>query len=48
MGRMMRNLTVTKFEDFKPCTVISVSEEGNVDLATTQLDDCEMPENSCR
>lgn len=35
---------VTKYEDFKPCTVISVSEEEDVDLAIIQLDDCETPE----
>lgn len=35
---------VVKFEDFKPCTVISVSEDPAVDLATIQLDDCETPE----
>ena len=38
---------VTRFEDFKPCSVVSVSEEESVDLATIQLDDIEdMPENT--
>ncbi len=38
---------VTKFEDFKPCSVVSVSDEESVDLATIQLDDPEdMPENT--
>jgi len=35
---------VTKFEDFKPCSVVTVSEEENVDLAIIQLDDGETPE----
>jgi len=38
---------VTKFEDFKSCSVVSVSDEESVDLATIQLDDIEnMPENT--
>lgn len=38
------DMHVLKFEDFKPCTVISVSDEEAVDLATIQLDDCKTPE----
>ena len=38
---------VTKFEDFKPSSVVSVSEEESVDLATIQLDDIDdKPENT--
>lgn len=35
---------VINFEDFKPCTVISVSDDEAVDLAIIQLDDCTTPE----
>lgn len=35
---------IVKFEDFKPCTVIAVSNDEAVDLATIQLDDCVTPE----
>ena len=39
------DMHVIKFEDFKPCTVISVSDDEAVDLATIQLDDCTTPED---
>lgn len=46
IGIAYNDTHVTKYEDFKPCSVISVSEEENVDLATIQLDDNETPEGT--
>lgn len=42
----MKVLKNTKYEDFKPSSVISVSEEESVDLATIQLDNCKTPEGT--
>ena len=46
LGIAYNNSHVTKYTDFKACSVVSVSEEEDVDLATIQLDDMETPEGT--
>ena len=46
LGIAYNNSHVTKYTDFKPCSVVSVSEEEDVDLATIQLDDMQTPEGT--
>lgn len=46
LGIAYNNTHVTKYKDFKPCSVVSVSEEESVDLATIQLEDSEVPEGT--
>ncbi len=43
IGIAYNDTHVVKPEDFKPCSVVAVSEEDDVDLAMIQLDDEETP-----
>lgn len=44
IGIAYNDTHVVKLEDFKPCSVVAVSEDADVDLAMIQLDDEETPE----
>lgn len=46
VGIAYNNTHITKYKDFKPCSVVSVSEEESVDLATIQLEDDDVPEGT--